>query len=212
MPAGQIKLPFFGRFAKPPVDFYELLNLHAEKALEAMEELDAYIETGSDEHSQRVLDFERQADALKLDLQVKLEATFITPFDREDIYDLSVKLDEVVNGAKAIVREMEAMQVLPQTESFRQMSNVLVEGTRCLNNAFQGLEDNLKESSEQAYLARKSENRFVKVYRQATNELFANDDVKMNLRTHEVYRYMLTTAERIDVVGEKLMHVIVKFS
>jgi uncharacterized protein len=207
---GQIKLTFLSRFHKKPVDFYDLLAQHAEKTLEGMQELEAWIETGEEKHRVRVPEVERQADALRLDLQLKLGATFITPFDREDIFDLSIKLDEVINGAKAIVREMEAMDVQPRNESLEQFAIILLEGTRCLHNAFASLKSNPKDAGNQAFLARKSENRFVKVYRQATNELFAADDLKSILKTYEVYRYMLQTAQRIDSLGEKLIHVIVK--
>lgn len=207
---GQIKLAFLSRFHKKPVDFYDLLTEHAAKTLEGMQELEAWIETGEEEHREKVPQIERQADALKLDLQIKLGQTFITPFDREDIFELSIKIDEVINGAKSIVREMEAMDVHPKNELLGQFSIILLEGTRCLHNAFASLKSNPKEAANQAFLARKSENRFNKVYRQATHELFAADDVKSILKTYEVYRNMLQTAERVDRLGEKLIHVIVK--
>jgi len=207
---GHINMAFLSRLAKPHVDFYDLLAQHAAKTLEGMQELETWIETGEEKHRVRVPEIERQADALKLDLQLKLAATFITPFDREDIFDLSIKLDEVINGAKAIVREMEAMDVQPKNESLEQFAIILLEGTRCLHNAFASLKSNPKEAGNQAFLARKSENRFTRVYRQATHTLFAVDDLKSILKTYEVYRQMLLTAERIDTLGEKLIHVIVK--
>ncbi len=207
---GHLKLTFLSRFHKPPVNFYDLLEQHAAKTLEGMQELGAWFETGDDIHKHRVPEIERQADALRLDLQIKLGATFITPFDREDIFDLSIKLDEVINGAKAIVREMEAMDVQPKEESLQQLSLILLEGARCLHNAFSTLKSDPKEAGNQAFLARKSENRFTKVYRQATHELFAADDLKSILKTYEVYRNMLHVAERVDSLGEKLIHVIVK--
>ncbi len=206
---GHIKLTFLSRFKKP-VSFYDLLEQHAAKTLEGMQELEAWTETGDEIHKHRVPEIERQADALKLDLQLKLGATFITPFDREDIFDLSIKLDEVINGAKSIVREMEAMDVQPKNESLQQFCLILLEGARCLHNAFKTLKSDPKEAGNQAFLARKSENRFTKVYRQATHELFGTDDLKSILKTYEVYRNMLHTAERIDSLGEKLIHVIVK--
>lgn len=207
---GHIKLAFLSRLAKPQVDFYDLLEQHAAKTLEGMQQLQAWLETGDDAHRQRVPEIERQADALRLDLQMKLASTFITPFDREDIFDLSIKLDEVINGAKSIVREMETMDVQPKNESLQQFATILLEGTRCLHNAFAALKAKPKEAGNQAFLARKSENRFAKVYRQATQELFAADDLKSILKTYEVYRQMLQTAERIDTLGEKLIHVVVK--
>ena len=111
-----------------------------------------------------------------------------------------------------MVREIEALEVSPNDVFLRQMAEVLVEGTRCLQQSFAALRSNLREASDQAYLARKSENRFGKIYRQAMRQLFQLDDFKEVLRRREVYRYMLQTAEKIDFVGEKLLHVIIKIS
>ena len=42
---------------------------------------------------------------------VELRAAFSTPLDPEDIYELSERLDEVLNGAKNTVRESEIMKI-----------------------------------------------------------------------------------------------------
>jgi len=194
----------------PPTDFYLLLDRQAAKTLEGVSALSSWIESGEEPQGQRVRDLEKEADELKLDLGRKLVESFVTPFDREDIYELSAKLDEVINGAKYVVREIEALEVSSDDSFLRPMAEVLLEGARCLKLSFASLKTDLKEASDQAFLARKSETRFSKIYRQAMRHLFSLDDVKKILKTREVYRYMLQTAEKIDVVAEKLLHVIVK--
>jgi uncharacterized protein Yka (UPF0111/DUF47 family) len=194
----------------PPVDFYALLETQAAKTLEGVLALHAWIEEGDESNCQRVRDLEREADQLKLNLERKLVESFVTPFDREDIYDLSARLDEVINGAKYVVREIEALELSLKDSFLRSMSEVLVEGTRCLHLSFANLKSNLKEASDQASLACKSETRFSKIYRQAMRQLFALDDVKKILKTREVYRYMLQASEKVDKVGKKLSHIIVK--
>lgn len=214
MAAGSTKaeVSWFRRIFAPPVDFYELLNKQAAKTLEGMEALQEWISNGAGERGQTVRDLEREADELKLDLERKLVDSFITPLDREDIYDLSARLDEVINAAKATVREMEALEITAAVPYLLEMSQILVEGTRCLALSFAALRNDPGEASQQAFLSRKSENRFTKVYRQAMRQLFTLDDCKEILKVREVYRTMVLAAERIDVVGEKLLHVIVKIS
>jgi uncharacterized protein Yka (UPF0111/DUF47 family) len=94
----------------------------------------------------------------------------------------------------------------------REMVSTLVEGTRCLKRSFETLEDDLQEAANQATLARKSDNRFSRTYRAAMRELFSLDDFKIVLKTREIYRSLLVASERIDAVGEKLLHIIVKIS
>lgn len=126
------------------------------------------------------------------------------------MFDLSSRLDEVINAAKATVREIEALEIPLKNSTLREMAMTLAEGTRCLANSIYSLKDNLDEAAIQAALARKSENRFARIYRTAMRELFADDDIKAVLKTREVYRCMVVASERIDVVGEKLSLIVVK--
>jgi uncharacterized protein Yka (UPF0111/DUF47 family) len=177
-----------------------------------MEALEQWMHQGATVRCQQVRDLENHADEQKLDLERKLVEAFVTPFDREDIYDLSIVLDEVINSAKYIAREIEALQMKSQDHYVDEMAATLVEGTRCLVHAFEHLPTNLQEAANQATLARKSENRFARVYRAAMRDLYSNDDFKTILKTSEVYRIMMAASGKIDIVGEKLLHVIVKMS
>src|SRR5262249_27278353 len=95
------------RIFDTPVDFYELLERQAAKTVEGVEAMRAWLLSGAEERGQIVRNLEKEADEMKHDLERRLVESFVTPFDREDIYDLSARLDEVINGAKYIVREVE---------------------------------------------------------------------------------------------------------
>jgi uncharacterized protein Yka (UPF0111/DUF47 family) len=197
---------------KPKVDFYLLLQQQAETTLAGMVALEHYMTNGEKEHSQKVRELEKFADGQKLALERKLNDSFVTPFDREDIYDVSVFMDEIINAAKAVVRETEAMQLVPRDALYKEMAGTLVEGTRAIHGSIHQLHLNLPEAASHANLARKSENQFNKSYREAMTHLYDKDDLKVILKTSEVLRCMLNGATRIDRLGEKLLHVIVKLS
>jgi uncharacterized protein Yka (UPF0111/DUF47 family) len=204
---------WFSKVFEPQTDFYKILIDQATMTLHGLEALECWINDGADERCQTVRDFESKADEIKLDLQKRLVDSFVTPFDREDIYDLSTRLDEIINSAKGTAREIEAFTMNPEDAYMTEMARTLVEGARCLVNAFTALrEKNFSEAEVQASLARKSENRLSKVYRQAMRELFSINDLKKIMRTVEVYRSFVVAAEHIDRVGAKLQHVIVKIS
>jgi len=204
---------WFSKVFEPQTDFYKILIDQATMTLHGLEALECWINDGADERCQTVRDFESKADEIKLDLQKRLADSFVTPFDREDIYDLSTRLDEIINSAKGTAREIEAFTMNPEDAYMTEMARTLVEGARCLVNAFTTLrEKNFSEAEVQASLARKSENRLSKVYRQAMRELFSINDLKKIMRTVEVYRSFVVAAEHIDRVGAKLQHVIVKIS
>jgi uncharacterized protein len=203
---------WFVRLFEPKVDFHGLLVKHAEKTLEGVEALSEWIRRGANDRCQIVRDLENEADDIKMSLERKLVDSFVTPIDREDIYDLVFRMDEVINAAKSTVREIEAMDVSPEDTQMAEMAGILEEGTRCLVLSFRALKPDPQEAASQALLSRKSENRFTKVYRLAMQQLFVYDDFKKVLKTREVYRSMMQVAERIDTVGEKIAHVVVKIS
>lgn len=201
---------WLSRLIGPEHDFYSMLTEQAKITLDGMEALAVWIEAGAVERCRTVRDLEHKADNHKLRLEKMLVDSLITPIDREDIYDLSHRLDEVINCAKRTVREMEALEVRSEGTMLPKMAITLTEGARCLLVSFTNLASDLSEASNQASLARKSDNRLEKIYRKAMKELFELDDVKTIMKTAEVYRTMTRAGHNIDYVGEKLSHVIVK--
>lgn len=204
----------FGNIFKPTTDFYALLNTQAEKTIEGVRALvDWLLHEDSVERCQTVRDLEIAADRIKFDVAKRLFESFITPFDREDIYELSQRLDDVINGAKSIAREIEAFQTRPSLHpEIIDMANILVDGTQCLVLSFAALRHDKAEAQKQANLACKASNRLTKFYRRSMQDLFQNNDIKVILRVIEVYKALLACGEKIDLVGERLLHAIVKLA
>lgn len=203
---------WFSGVFEPTVDFFDLLNQQADKTMEGLNALSKWLKEDGVERCQIVRDLERQADEMKLNIENKLVVCFVTPFDREDIYGLSSSLDEVMNITKAVVREMEALSVSPEGTKLVEMSEILVEGTASLKASFEALRGNLRQAADHALQAKKTDTRTAKVYRQAMSELLEEDDIKHILRVKEIYKVMMEGAERIDRVGDYLLHAIVKMS
>lgn len=201
----------FSQIFEPAIDFFALLQKQSESTLAGVKALVEWLETGEDEARQRVLDLESQADQLKLDVARKLTDAFVTPFDREDIYELSMRMDEIINSAKAIVREIEAFDVdWNKHTPIRDMALLLLEGIQAIATSMANLRGNLPEASRQAYLARKADNRINKTYRKAMKDLFQDDDLKEILRVKEVYKTLLLGGENVDYTAERLLYAIVK--
>jgi uncharacterized protein Yka (UPF0111/DUF47 family) len=205
-------LHWFSGIFEPTVDFFALLNQQADKTLEGMQALQTWLKDDGITRCQIVRDLEKEADQMKLDLEKKLVKSFVTPFDREDIYELSTTMDEVINSAKNVVREMEAMQIISEGTHLVELADVLVEGTTCVKNSIHAMRKDLRTAGDQAIQSRKTDTRAAKIYRLAMQELLREDDFKKIFRVKEVYKVMMEGAERIDRVGETLLHAIVKMS
>ena len=189
-------IDFFKQFFKEKVDFYALLTEQGETTLAGMVALKDWIEAGAEGRCQTVRDYEHKADEQKLDLLEKITATLVTPLDREDIYDLSDRL--------------EALGYTPREETLSNMAAVLVSGTDDIVKAIKSLESDLKTASDIAYKLKKKERKLETLYREGMHELIQGEDYKHIIRSMDVYRTMLDTAQKIELVGKTILHMLIK--
>src|SRR4029453_13368190 len=83
--------------------FYDLFIEDGENLLEAARKLEALV-TSYDRLDERVPEIrvvEKKGRAIDDEVVARLQRSFITPFDREDIHELVVHLDDVVDGIQA---------------------------------------------------------------------------------------------------------------
>ena len=93
-------------------DLLAMLRNQAAITVEAMDALVAW-SNGDTAAADTVRDCEHRADATKRELWEAVRDSFSPPLDAEDLYTLSADLDEVLNAAKDLVREMEVMDMEP---------------------------------------------------------------------------------------------------
>ncbi len=99
-------------FKKRQSIFIKLIHDQAAFTLEGMEALKAYM-AEDPSAAERLTAAEKQADEARRILICELNKTFITPFDREDIFSLSRTIDDVLDYAYSTVTEMEVLKVKP---------------------------------------------------------------------------------------------------
>jgi predicted phosphate transport protein (TIGR00153 family) len=83
--------------------FYDLFIRDGENLLEAARKLEEMINSYDrlDERVAEIQVLEKRGDEIDDELNARLKRSFITPFDREDIHELVVHLDDVVDGIQA---------------------------------------------------------------------------------------------------------------
>ena len=120
--------------------FFEILSRQASKTLDGLEALWNFVEKGSKENANLVRFIEREADELRRILIQELDQTFVTPLDREDIYNLSRAIDDVVDYANTTVDEMEIYEVAGD-DHIKEMVGILRKAARELNDGVKILKD-----------------------------------------------------------------------
>src|SRR2546423_14691269 len=110
-------------------DFYKMLLDQARMSEEGLALLCAFVRTPNETLGERVEDVEKEADELRRILIDALNRTFVTPFDREDIFTLSRAIDDMVDYANSTVEEMVLFQV-KTNEHLKKMADGLYQASR----------------------------------------------------------------------------------
>lgn len=193
--------------------FIKLIHEQASLTLEGMELLKSYVTSPDQTLADKLTMKEKEADEARRILIFELNKTFITPFDREDIFALSRAIDDVLDYAYSTMTEIVILKVEP-TPFMARICSLLRDATFELLKGVERLEDHPGVTSEHAQRAKALENKVEDVYREALADMFTDTDdnkqlVKM-LKLREVYRHLSNAADRGDEAANVLADIVVK--
>jgi predicted phosphate transport protein (TIGR00153 family) len=205
----------FRMFKKKQNVFLKLIHDQAALTLDGLEALNTFMISGDPAASALLSSKEKEADEARRILIDELNKTFITPFDREDIFLLSRTIDDVLDYAYSTVSEMEILKV-ESTDYMRKMASILRDAANELLMAVDRLENHPGVANDHAQRAKSLENRVEEVYREALADLFSGAEdiqhvIKM-LKSREVYRHLSNAADRGDEAANVIADIIVKIA
>ena len=193
--------------------FHKLIEQQAAITLEGMIVLSRYLESQNPELVEAISLKEKEADEVRRILIDELNRTFVTPFDREDIFTLSRTIDDVLDYADTTVSEMVVLKVKP-TPYVQRIASLLKDAAYEIHQAVQRLKKNPGVAIDHAQRAKALENRVEAVYREAIADLFSGPEniehVVEMLKLREVYRHLSNAADRGDEAANVISDIVVK--
>ncbi len=200
-------------FKKRQNQFIKRIHDQAAATLAGLEALVAYFKDLNPEAAALVTQKEKEADEFRRILIYELNKTFITPFDREDIFALSRTIDDVLDYAYSTLEEVELLKVTP-TDYMKKIAALLRDSANELLMAVDRLDDYPGVANEHAQRAKALENRIEVLYREALAELFeGNEDTKHVMKVfkyREVYRHLSNAADRGDEAANVIASIVMK--
>ena len=202
-------------FKKRQNIFIKLIQDQAALTLAGLDALKAYMTNQDPAAAEMLVTKEKEADEARRILIYELNKTFITPFDREDIFSLSRTIDDVLDYAYSTVIEMQVLKVEP-TSYMHRMASLLRDAAFELLMAVDRLEDHTGVANDHAQRAKALENKVEDIYREALADLFSGAEdishvVKM-LKLREVYRHLSNAADRGDEAANVIADIVVKIT
>ena len=199
---------------KKPNRFVELLSRQAEFTVQGMEALKQYVKQPDTTLADRVRKIEEEADEVRRILIDELNRTFVTPIDREDIFSLSLTIDDILDYAKSTVDKMALLKVKPNPFMERMVS-LLSDAAMEIYRGVLRLADHPNVANDHAVRAKALENRVESVYREALADLFQGPEdlqgVMEILKLREIYRHISNAADRGDAAANVIGDIVVKW-
>jgi predicted phosphate transport protein (TIGR00153 family) len=161
-------------------------------------------------HLRQIKAIEHACDELTHSISKKLNSSFITPFDREDIYMLSGALDDIVDLIDDSARAIVMYNVRETTDYARQFGDVIQRMAVQLHEVVSTLERPAGISDRLVEIHR-LENEGDDLYHEAIGELFSGTpDALRVIRWKDIYDKLETAVDRCEQAANIIESVIIK--
>ena len=168
--------------------------------------------TDLDRKAGRVLDIEHEGDEITHEVIRRLNTTFVTPFDREDIHHLASNLDDVLDHIEAAAEYLQLYKIdqpLPQMIS---IAGILAEAATKTAKAMPRMRK-MKELEEYWVEINRLENEGDRAYRRTIAELFSGDFKAMDvLKYKEIIEEVEHGIDRLEDVANTIESIYLKHS
>ena len=193
-------------------DLFEGLSRHAVSSAEHLRQM-ARSFPEIEPHLHRIRDEEHAADELAHTALDRLDRTFITPFDREDIHELVGGLDDIIDGIDALAKRFPLFHIKAMEPAFEQQADVLVQATVAVSEAVHRLRKSrkLSELSDKLIEIHHKESVGDDNHHAALSRLFAGQtDALEVMKWKELYDYIEDAIDGCEDVGNTLERIVLK--
>ena len=174
--------------------------------------LDAMLatETPDWDTARRIHDIENECDGIAHAIIQRLNRTFVTPIDREDIHELARSLDDVIDAIDAAATVIARYKVSPVRYGARELAAIIARSTHQVRMAVDALERKTGVH-ERAVEVNRLENEADRDHDEALRRLFEEEqDPIAIIKWKEVLDFLEEATDRCEDVANVLEGVVVK--
>ena len=197
------------------VRFFDLFEQQSQHIIKGAQLLRELVNNFSDARakSHAIKEVEHQGDQITHDIVKKLNTTFITPIDREDIHDLATRLDDVLDYIEAAAERLVVYRIKEPTSASRAMAEVIVQQTHAMDRAIKCLRTMDPGFHEHAVEVNRLENSADNLLRDSLAALFEEqaDPIEV-IKWKEIYETMETVTDRCEDVVNVIEGIILKMA
>jgi uncharacterized protein len=202
------------RFLPKTIDFFEIFDRIASNISKAASVFVSIMENfdNVDTLAKEIHELEQDGDVLTHDVMKKLNKTFITPIDREDLHALVSTLDDILDLIWAAADRLTVFRIKESTKEGIKMSKDLLTTVEFVHKAIKELKKkNYSYVQEYCIEINKLENRIDRGFRDALGYLF--DEIKdpvLIIKWKEIYEHLEDASDKCEDVANVLEAIVLK--
>ncbi|QAT40128.1 DUF47 family protein [Clostridium sp. JN-9] len=169
--------------------------------------------TNAEENLKNIKETEHEGDRNQHLMRQELNKTFLTPFDREDIYLMANGMDDIIDLIESSSSRFVMLNVKSITEEAKQLADMIVKCCSELSIIMNELSNIKKYTDMEKHIIEinRLEEEGDKISRSAIKELFrSGEEVLEVIKWREIYQYLENTLDSCEHVANIIEGVIMK--
>lgn len=166
-------------------------------------------------YAKKAKELEHKGDTKTHEIIDKLNRTFITPFDREDIYMLAHELDDVIDLLEDTIHEIQLYGITKKVAAMDEFVPLIKEASDCLQKLLSSMRE-MKPTAQFAKLKRKIhelEDAGDSVFSRAIEQLFKNEkDPLMVVKLKDILEGLEAVMDKYQHISNIIEGIVVKSS
>jgi uncharacterized protein Yka (UPF0111/DUF47 family) len=211
---------FLKFFVPKDHSFFPLFESDAQNLVRATELLKELMSTAEFAEHERInkeiKDVEHIGDDITDKTYVQLNKSFITPFDREDIHELTAHIDDVVDSINGISRRICLYKPKKLIPVYKEMADLIYEAAKEIEAAIHCLKDPVANKEKITHACEKVtdiERRADELYYVGVSELFEKEeDTKELLKNNKILEILERCVDEEEDVTDTLKAILIKMA
>jgi len=195
--------------------FFDLLDRESSNVLVGAKKLEEAVKSFDrmDERRKEFKQIEHEGDEIVHQIYEKVNRSFITPIDQEDLTKLASLYDDVLDNMYAVMNRLILFEVKVPTESMVRFVEIVRESVEQIHQAFSSLRKLEKDKIEKSCIeVDRLENEADVVLNESVAVLFKSNDVINILKLKEIYEYLETVTDKCEDLSFVIRDVMIKHS
>lgn len=193
--------------------FFEMFKQAAHNVIEGSRLLKELMEdyTNAQQKIERIREVEHIGDGITHDIALRLNQTFLTPLDREDIHDLASALDDILDAVEAVAERFAIYKITQPTDSAIRLADILYRASVAVGRGVDHIAMSHEEVKEYSVQVNSLENEADRVSRDAISELFEKETNPIAvIKWKEIYETFEEGTDRCEDVANVIERIVLK--